>query len=252
MAKKKSETEKKPVQKKVKKHIERGEDRRKGERRKKNIKVTKVKKNNNVFSVSSFLLAIIAMISVILISYIGDDTSKKIQTELNKVSDIISDVDVDIDRIEDRITTNQEQISAISDLSTENGLMIESIAEAVSDNHNRIITAQKGVNRLVRAKLIEYGYNDSLSLAISNEISVNPTIAKWDTLIDNSLFNFEKLNERIDKLNYDKSSVNSSDIESVNKKVEELEDLLLKKHKLVLKLLRKHGSKSMKKVLKNK
>ena len=201
MANKKSD--KKPdVQKKdVEKHIERSEDRRTGGRRATDKQqVTEVKKSN-MLSFFLFLLGVISLAGIILVSYIGDNIANKLENQINDVSSIVSVIDADVDKVEERITTNQEQISAISDLSTENGDMIESIALAVGDNHSRIITAQKGVNRLVRAELIEYGYSGSLALAISNEISVNPTIARWDTLINNSKFNFEELNTRIDKLN---------------------------------------------------
>ena len=201
-----------------------------------------------LFAITTFIIVIITSVStsekVELIEGEIDKNSSSISKNLNSISSVTSSLKNETSEIKKNIIDNKEKINNVGNLAIKN-------AGDIDDLEGRVFTAQRGVNHLVRIQMISHGYSDSLALAISNEISVNPTISKWNTLISNSKFNFEELNTKIDNLN-SKSSVNSSDIESVNKKVEELEDLLQKKNQLVLKLLKKHGTRSMKKFLKNK
>jgi len=218
--------------------------RRKKERRDKSICC-----NNKLLL--PIIISIISLVALLLIVKNCFGVSE-LKSEINlleyKFSEkeiIITNNKEKIDAIDEDINNNKKNIDSIGNLSAKNLDMINSIVEITDDLHNRVVTAQKGVNRLARVQLINLGYDDSLSFCIANEISVNPTINKWDKLISNSEFNFEKLNKKISNLN-EKQNTDSVNIVKVNEEVNKLEDLLEKKHKLVLELLKNHGTKEMK------
>ena len=204
------------------------------------------RENKETILYTGLFIAIISLIGLLIVGSMGNKLKSdfnlikdEVSEKINATEEKINTAEEKINDLTEKVDTTQQHISAIIDLSLENGEKIRKVEKYVTHLETRVVTAQKGVNRLARIQLINLGYEDSLSFAIANEISVNPTNNKWDKLISNSKFKLKKLNEDI--------SDNKVNITEVNQKVSDLQKLLDKKHQIVLKLLKNHGTKEMKK-----
>ncbi len=203
------------------------------------------RKNKENILYTSLFIAVISLIGLLIVG----SMSNKLKSDINQIKEItITSLDKKVTDLAQKVDTTQQHISTIIDLSIKNGEKIISVEKFVDNIETRVVTAQKGVNRLARTQLINLGYNDSLSFIIANEISVNPTKNKWDKLISNSKFNLKKLNENINSLD-ESQLADSVNMVKINEEVSNLQKLLDKKHQIVLNLLKAHGTKKMKKQL---
>jgi len=232
---------KKPGRPKGSKNKEYSGDRRQKNRRDDiNRRVLKNRRENKeTILYAGLFIAIISLIGLLVVGSMGNKLKSDFNLVKDEVSEKINATEEKVTDLTEKVDATQQDISAIIDLSLENGEKIRKVEKDVTHLETRVVTAQKGVNRLARIQLINLGYEDSLSFAIANEISVNPTNNKWDKLISNSKFKLQKLNEDL--------SDNKVNITEVNQKVSDLQKLLDKKHQIVLKLLKNHGTKKMKK-----
>jgi len=215
--------------------------------------------NSKQVAYIGILLSIISLIGLLIFASIGDGKISELKSEIIVITEDIKKDKEDISFLDEKLAYLNEKFVKASEVvrnlvsvSTVNAEMITAVAEEVTNLDSRvekvetrITTAQKGVNRLARAQLINLGYDQEEAWELANQISVNPTTDKWDKLFCSSKYNLKKVNDRIASLNSSKANMSV-----VNEEVKKLNDLLLKKHHLVLKLLKKHGTRSMKNKLK--
>ncbi len=216
----------------------------------------KTPKNDNFLLYLGIVLSLVALIGLVMIMVGNNQELKNLEESISdNVKKITSNsvflttTKSEIDEISKKVVKNQKDLSDVSDLVINNRGIIDSTEEEVRKIERRVVTAQKGVNRLVRIKMLEYGHPDSLAIVIANELSINPTIAKWDTLRSEDL---NKINQRLislEKNSKAKKLAYTKEIEKVNNETARLDSLLQRKHLIVLKLLKTHGTKEMRKRL---